>query len=124
MNMRENIKEMRLEAAKERLRNKAAGEEEWRKLGMEKGNFGGGEMNNNFENLSGDLEMLYFFIRDVQDEMREQGKVDLSKMMGEIKIIRTIIADTKVDLIKCISRFFLFVGGCVCLITLKILLGM
>lgn len=91
---------------------------------MEKGNFGGGEMNNNFENLSGDLEMLYFFIRDVQDEMREQGKVDLSKMMGEIKIIRTIIADTKVDLIKCISRFFLFVGGCVCLITLKILLGM
>lgn len=36
MNMRENIKEMRLETAKERLRNKAAGEEEWRKLGMEK----------------------------------------------------------------------------------------
>ena len=124
MNMRENIKEMRLEAAKERLRNKAAGEEEWRKLGMEKGNFGGGEMNNNFENLSGDLEMLYFFIRDVQNEMREQGKVDLSKMMGEIKIIRTIIADTKVDLIKCISRFLLFVGGCICLITGKILLGM
>lgn len=91
---------------------------------MMKGSSGGEIiMDNCYKKLSEDMKMLYFFIGEVEEEMREQGKVDLSKMMGEIKIIRTIIADTKVDLIKCISRFFLFVGGCVCLITLKILLG-
>ena len=124
MNMRESIKGMRLDAARKRLKNNLV-EEKWKQLGMMRESFGGSDgMNNHFKNLSEDMKMLYFFIVEVQEEMREQGKVDLNKMVGEIRIIRTIIADIKADFIKCVNRFFLFVGGCVCLITLKILFGM